>query len=85
MTKSPRSPLFSMATMKKNPALIPLATLVGLAVLGDSLFALRTLIKVPEVQYRKRDTEPWEDYRNKEYSLYNPRGLERDKCPAPDF
>ncbi|KAF0312379.1 hypothetical protein FJT64_016863 [Amphibalanus amphitrite] len=84
-TMGKRVPLFSMAMLRKNPALVPVAGLVGVAVVADLLFALRTAVKVPEAQYRRRDDAPWEDYRNKQYSLYNPKGLQRDKCPAPDF
>ena len=85
MNSGRRVPLFSLAMLKKNPALVPLAGLVVVAVVADTLFALRTAVKVPEVQYRRRETEPWEDYRHKQYSLYNPKGLQRDKCPAPEF
>lgn len=83
--RPPRARVLSFATMRKHPALYPIAAIVTLAVVGDSLFAIRALLKTPEVQYVKRETSPWEDYRDKQFSLYNARGLKRDECPAPKF
>ncbi|XP_037093081.1 cytochrome c oxidase subunit NDUFA4-like [Pollicipes pollicipes] len=77
---------FSLAGLRQNYALIPLVAMLGAALTGVVAFSLRTALRTPDVSYRKQQNpEPWNEYRDKEYRLYNPKNIPKDHCPAPKF
>ena len=77
---------FTLAGLKKNYPLIPLVGMLGAAITGCAAFSLRTALRTPDVSYRKQlNPEPWNEYRDKEYRLYNPKHIPKDNCPAPKF
>ncbi|XP_055315045.1 cytochrome c oxidase subunit NDUFA4 [Sitodiplosis mosellana] len=81
------SPLFSIATLKKHPALIPLVVIIGIGggLAGGILWRLAT--QSPDVTWnRSGNPEPWEKYRNKQYKFYSPNiDYSKLECPAPDY
>lgn len=71
---------------KRHPALLPLVGIISVGLTGVVLYSARTAFRAPEASYRKQQNpEPWEEYRDKAYKIYNPRSSKKDQCPAPQF
>uniref|UniRef100_T1E3F9 Putative nadh dehydrogenase n=1 Tax=Psorophora albipes TaxID=869069 RepID=T1E3F9_9DIPT len=77
----------SMASIKKNPALIPLYVCVGAGAVMAVLYTFRLAVSSPEVTWnRKTNPEPWEDYRNKQHKFYSPiRDYSKSESQAPKY
>uniref|UniRef100_C6ZQT7 Putative NADH:ubiquinone dehydrogenase n=1 Tax=Ochlerotatus triseriatus TaxID=7162 RepID=C6ZQT7_OCHTR len=77
----------SLASIKKNPALIPLYVCVGLGAVGAVFYTARLALSSPEVTWnRKTNPEPWEEYRNKQHKFYSPiRDYSKTESPAPKY
>ncbi|KAL7022464.1 hypothetical protein ACKWTF_012247 [Chironomus riparius] len=60
----------SMASIKKNPALLPLYVCIVAGMAGAGYYLLRLATRSPEVTWsHKNNPEPWEHYRNKQYKV----------------
>nr|XP_019546508.1 cytochrome c oxidase subunit NDUFA4 [Aedes albopictus] len=77
----------SLASIKKNPALIPLYVCVGLGAVAAVFYTARLAIRSPEVSWnRKGNPEPWEEFRNKQHKFYSPiRDYSKAQSPAPKY
>uniref|UniRef100_A0A182VXQ4 NADH dehydrogenase [ubiquinone] 1 alpha subcomplex subunit 4 n=1 Tax=Anopheles minimus TaxID=112268 RepID=A0A182VXQ4_9DIPT len=77
----------TMASLKKNPALIPLYVCIALGSAGAVFYTLRLALRSPEVTWsRKNNPEPWEEYRNKQHKFYSPvRDYSNIHSPAPKY
>ncbi|CAG9807869.1 cytochrome c oxidase subunit NDUFA4 [Chironomus tepperi] len=77
----------SMASIKKNPALLPLYVCIVAGMAGAGYYLLRLATRSPEVTWsHKNNPEPWEHYRNKQYKFYSPiRDYSKTESPAPKY
>ncbi|EDS40904.1 NADH:ubiquinone dehydrogenase [Culex quinquefasciatus] len=77
----------SLASIKKNPALIPLYVCIGLGAAAAVFYTARLAIRSPEVTWsRKNNPEPWEEYRNKQHKFYSPvRDYSKVESQAPKY
>ena len=75
------------ASLKKNPALIPLYVCTAVGMAWSAFYTLRLATKNPDVTWsRKNNPEPWQEYRNKQYKFYSPiRDYSNIESPAPKF
>uniref|UniRef100_A0A8W7PQ96 NADH dehydrogenase [ubiquinone] 1 alpha subcomplex subunit 4 n=1 Tax=Anopheles coluzzii TaxID=1518534 RepID=A0A8W7PQ96_ANOCL len=74
----------TMASLKKNPALIPLYVCIAMGSAGAVFYTLRLALKSPEVTWsRKNNPEPWEEYRNKQHKVT--RRVALYKCVVQQF
>ncbi|XP_062540309.1 cytochrome c oxidase subunit NDUFA4 [Armigeres subalbatus] len=77
----------SLASIKKNPALIPLYVCVGLGAVAAVFYTARLALRSPEVTWnRKGNPEPWEEFRNKQHKFFSPiRDYSNIQSPAPKY
>ncbi|CRL05864.1 CLUMA_CG018890, isoform A [Clunio marinus] len=77
----------NLASLKKNPALIPLYICVGAGMFGAFFYTMRLAIKNPDVSWRRgANPEPNEEYRTKQYKFYSPiRDYSNIDSPAPKY
>ncbi|XP_055613561.1 cytochrome c oxidase subunit NDUFA4-like [Uranotaenia lowii] len=77
----------SMASLKKNPALIPLYACIAVGSFAAVFYTLRLAISSPEVTWnRTSNPEPWEAYRNKQHKFMSPvRDYSKIESPAPKY
>lgn len=81
-----RMPGLTWASLKKNPMLIPLFFCIGGGALGATLYSLRLALKSPEVTwFPKKNTEPWNEYRDKTYKFVKVQDSLPQKSPAPEY
>ncbi|XP_055908504.1 cytochrome c oxidase subunit NDUFA4 [Eupeodes corollae] len=75
------------ASLKKNPALLPLYFCVGVGALGATFYIFRLATRNPDVTWnRSSNPEPWEEYRTKQYKFYSPiRDYSKIESPAPKY
>jgi len=76
----------TIASLKKNPSLIPLYGFMALGAALAALYTGRLALKNPDVSWSK-GSDSNEAYRNKQYKFYNARGVDWStyECPAPDY
>ena len=77
----------SIATIKKNPSLIPLYACLGFGMALAVIYPLRVLLKHPEIKLAKhKNPEPWNEYADKQYKLYSVNlDYSKLKSPAPKY
>ncbi|CAO1432091.1 unnamed protein product [Diamesa serratosioi] len=77
----------SLASLKKNPALIPLYVCTAVGMFGAFYYTMRLATRNPDVTWnRETNPEPWEAYRNKQYKFYSPiRDYSNIDSQAPKF
>ncbi|KAG5672783.1 hypothetical protein PVAND_002877 [Polypedilum vanderplanki] len=77
----------SIASIKKNPALIPLYACIVAGCVGAGYYVLRLATRSPEVTWSHHSNpEPWEAYRTKQYKFYSPiRDYSKLESPAPNY
>uniref|UniRef100_D1FPZ1 NADH dehydrogenase n=1 Tax=Simulium nigrimanum TaxID=683695 RepID=D1FPZ1_SIMNI len=78
----------SMASLKKNPALIPLYVCTAVGMFGAAFYIWRLAARSPEVTWsRVNNPEPWEEYRDgKQHKFYSPvRDYSKSASQAPKY
>ncbi|XP_034944326.1 cytochrome c oxidase subunit NDUFA4 [Chelonus insularis] len=61
----------SFSSLKKHPSLIPIYVCVFAGLVGSVGYLVRLATKSPEVTWLpKKNTEPWEAYKERNYKLY---------------
>ncbi|CAL8141753.1 unnamed protein product [Orchesella dallaii] len=57
-------------SIKKNPAILPIYGLVGIAMGIAGFYIVRLATRNPEVTWsRARNPEPWNEYKDKQYKV----------------
>ncbi|ODM96164.1 NADH dehydrogenase [ubiquinone] 1 alpha subcomplex subunit 4-like 2 [Orchesella cincta] len=73
------------SSIKKNPAILPIYGLVGVAMVLAGGYIFRLATKNPEVTWsRARNPEPWNEYKDKQYKFLATRDYS-EGSPAPDY
>ncbi|XP_003706211.1 NADH dehydrogenase (ubiquinone) MLRQ subunit [Megachile rotundata] len=81
-----RMPGLSWASLKKNPMLIPLFFCLGVGATGATLYTIRLAVKSPEVTWHpNKNTEPWNDYKDRSYKFIKVQDTLPQKSPAPEY
>ncbi|XP_028046046.1 cytochrome c oxidase subunit NDUFA4 isoform X3 [Monomorium pharaonis] len=77
----------SFASIKKNPALLPLYFFIGVAATGATVFTLRMAFHATDVSWvNKKDAEPWNYYKDKPYKFYVSKNEYKTvKSQAPEY
>jgi len=77
----------TLASLKKNPSLVPLFGFMALGAALAGLYTARLALKNPDVSWNKGKTSSNEAYRTKQYKFINHRGIDWTtyECPAPDY
>jgi len=84
MTKGIGLSGLTWSSMKKNPAILPIYVLVGIAGVLAGGYIVRLATRNPEVTWsRNRNPEPWNEYTNKQYKFIATHDL--PPCPAPEY
>ena len=65
-------PGLSMASLRKHSYLIPLYVAVGVGVLLSTAFLGKSCFKLDVTWNRRKNPEPWNDAKNKEFSAERP-------------
>ncbi|CAL1677594.1 unnamed protein product [Lasius platythorax] len=77
----------SFTSLKKHPALMPLYFCIGLGGAMAFVYTLRLALRNPDVSWsNKKEAEPWNYYKDKQYKFYAPQTDYKDlKSPAPEY
>ncbi|XP_015430780.1 PREDICTED: cytochrome c oxidase subunit NDUFA4 [Dufourea novaeangliae] len=75
----------TIASLKKNPMLLPLFLCIGVGAVGSSLYLMRLAFRDPDVTwFTKKNPEPWNEYKDKDYKFMNVHHKNM-KSPAPEY
>ena len=75
----------TVASLKTHYSLLPLYGALGFAMTVMVLYCIRLATKPTDISWKK-DHEPWEYYRHREFKLVNPTKIDHSTaCKAPDY
>ncbi|XP_043271769.1 cytochrome c oxidase subunit NDUFA4 [Venturia canescens] len=76
----------SIKDLKKHPSLVPLFACFGVGALGAALYVLRLATRNPDVSWNpKKNSEPWQEYSNKQYKFYSTEDYSKFYKEPPKF
>ncbi|XP_076766050.1 NADH dehydrogenase (ubiquinone) MLRQ subunit [Xylocopa sonorina] len=74
------------ASLKKNSMLLPLFFCIGLGAIGASGYMLRLALRSPDVTWSpKKNPEPWNDYKDKEYKFISIQDKSKFSASPPQY
>ncbi|XP_035739797.1 cytochrome c oxidase subunit NDUFA4-like [Vespa mandarinia] len=76
----------TLSSLKKNYPLIPLFVAVVIGVAGATFYTCRLAFRNPDVTWSlKKNPEPWQEYRDKQYKFYSTVNYDEYASKAPKF
>ncbi|KAI4502794.1 hypothetical protein M0802_001838 [Mischocyttarus mexicanus] len=85
-SKKPILAGLTLSTLKKNYPLIPLFVALGCGVAGATFYTLRLAFRNPDVTWSlKKNPEPWQEYRDKQYKFYTTVDYKDHVSKAPEY
>ncbi|XP_078037968.1 NADH dehydrogenase (ubiquinone) MLRQ subunit [Augochlora pura] len=76
----------SLSGIKKHPMLLPLFFCIGVGACGATFYLFRLAARNPDVSWLpKKNPEPWNDFKDKQYKFRSPHYGQDPKSPAPTY
>ncbi|XP_043504221.1 cytochrome c oxidase subunit NDUFA4 [Polistes fuscatus] len=76
----------TLSSLKKNYPLIPLFVALGVGIAGATFYSLRLALRNPDVTWSlKKNPEPWQEYRDKQYKFYSTVDYKEHANKAPEY